>query len=86
MTHTCQSCGYPMAAEEDHAPNDPQSLHCKYCSKPDGTLQDFEERFERSMQWAIRRDGLSREAAAERTREYMRSMPLWKDHPALRGS
>lgn len=79
----CESCGYEMNAPEDHAPGDAHSRHCRYCSKPDGVLQDFEERFERMVQWSLRRDGLDRAEAEERTRAYMRSMPLWKDHPAL---
>ena len=33
--------------------------------------------------WSVRKDGLDRPAAEEATRAYMRTMPLWKDHPAL---
>jgi hypothetical protein len=84
MSETCQSCGYQMETANDHAPNDPHSLHCAYCSKPDGSLQYFDERFQRMTQWSIRKDGKSPEEAAEATRAYMRTMPLWKDHPALR--
>jgi len=35
------------------------------------------------VQWSLRRDGVDRGQAEERTRAYMRTMPLWKDHPAL---
>jgi hypothetical protein len=84
MTTTpCESCGMPMTSATDHAPGHPDSRWCAYCSNPDGSLQPFEERFERSMQWAIRHDGLSGAEAEARTREYMRSMPLWRDHPSL---
>jgi hypothetical protein len=79
----CESCGYEMNTAQDHAPGDAHSRHCRYCSKADGSLQDFDERFERMVQWSLRRDGLDRDEAEERTRAYMRSMPLWKDHPAL---
>jgi hypothetical protein len=34
-------------------------------------------------QWAIRKDGLDREAAQAKTRDYMRTLPAWRDHPAL---
>jgi hypothetical protein len=37
-------------------------------------------------QWAMRKDGLGRAAAELRTRAYMRSMPAWRDHPALAGA
>lgn len=80
---TCESCGMPMTSAEEHAPSDAHSRHCKLCSKPDGALQDFEERFERMVQWSLRRDGLDRPAAEQKTKAYMRTMPLWKDHPAL---
>ena len=57
--------------------------YCKFCTTETGALQPFEERFERMTQWAIRKDGLDVESAQARTREYMRSMPAWRDHPAL---
>jgi len=79
----CESCGYEMNTAEDHAPGDAHSRHCRFCSKADGALQDFDERFERMVQWSLRRDGVDRAQAEERTRAYMRTMPLWKDHPAL---
>jgi hypothetical protein len=56
---------------------------CKYCTTESGELQPFEERFERMTQWAMREDHVDRATAEKRTREYMRSMPAWKDHPAL---
>ncbi len=79
----CESCGYEMHGPGDHAPGDAHSRHCRYCSNADGTLQDFTERFERMVQWSLRRDGLARAEAEQRTRAYMRTMPLWRDHPAL---
>jgi hypothetical protein len=41
----------------------------------------FEERFERMVQWSVRKDGLDRPAAEEATRAYVRTMPLWRDRP-----
>jgi hypothetical protein len=74
-----------MEAAEDHAPGRPESTYCRYCSTPEGRLQEFEERFERMVQWSMRQDGLERAAAEASTRDYMRGMPLWRDHPALSG-
>jgi hypothetical protein len=37
------------------------------------------------VQWSMRQDGLERAAAEASTRDYMRGMPLWRDHPALSG-
>ncbi len=83
-SQTCVSCGMPMQTVAEHAPGNPESAWCRYCAGTDGNLQPFEERFERMTQWAVRKDGLDRSAAEARTREYMRTMPAWRDHPALR--
>jgi hypothetical protein len=82
----CESCGMSMPTAEDHAAGHADSAWCRYCSTEDGKLQPFEERFERMTQWAIRKDGLGRTAAEAKTRDYMRSMPAWRDHPALQDS
>ena len=82
-TENCESCGMPMRTVEDHAPGHPDSTWCQHCSTVDGSLQPFEERFERMTQWAVRKDGLDRATAEAKTREYMRTMPAWRDHPAL---
>jgi hypothetical protein len=72
----CDSCGMPLP--DEHAAN----RYCDHCA-PGGVLQPFEERFERMTQWVIRSEGLDRADAESRTREYMRTMPAWRDHPAL---
>ncbi|MGP3958561.1 zinc ribbon domain-containing protein [Nonomuraea sp. 3N208] len=80
---SCESCGMPMETAEDHAPGYPGSTWCRHCSNPDGTLQDFDERFERMVQWQVQRTGQPRPEAEEATRAYMRTMPAWRDHPRL---
>ncbi|MEN3356390.1 MAG: hypothetical protein V7637_372 [Mycobacteriales bacterium] len=79
---TCESCGMPLRTAGDHAPGHPEGALCRHCA-PDGTLEPFEERFERMVQWSMRQDGLDRPAAEVATRDYMRGMPAWRDHPAL---
>lgn len=81
----CQSCGMPMTTAEAHAPGHPDSEYCAHCANPDGTLQAFEERFERMVQWMVRQDGVDRVTAERQTRDHMRSQPAWRDHPALAG-
>lgn len=74
--HTCQSCGMPIES----------GAYCHYCTDASGQLQPFEERFERMVQWVLGREPETPRAIAElRTREYMRSMPAWRDHPLLAG-
>lgn len=79
----CESCGMPMQSEKDHAPHHPDSAYCVHCSSAEGNLQEFEERFERMVQWQMQRSGETRPAAELATRAYMRNMPAWKNHPAL---
>ena len=80
---TCESCSMPMHEATDHALGDASSPWCRYCTNGDGTLQAFDERFARMVQWAVRKDGLDQAEAEAQTRAHMRTMPAWKDHPAL---
>lgn len=75
--HSCQSCGMSIS----------NGLLCQYCMTPDGSLQPFDERFERMVQWAMSREpSLARDEAERKTRAYMRTMPAWRDHPRLAGN
>lgn len=84
MTETCQSCGMSMATADDHAPGHPDSAYCRHCSTPQGDLQAFGERFERMVQWEMRKGAKDRDVAEAVTRAYLRAMPLWRDRPELR--
>lgn len=77
-TISCESCGMPLAGAEDHALNDPSIPYCKFCA-PDGRLMPAQERLERFTQWTMRQDGLDYDAARQKARSYMKSMPAWKD-------
>jgi hypothetical protein len=71
----CESCGMPIAG----------GRYCRYCVDEDGVLQPFEERFERMVQWVLGNEPATPRAEAERrTREKMKTMPAWKDHPNLK--
>ena len=80
----CQSCSMPLQSADDHALGDVERALCRHCATESGDLQPFEERLERMMQWTMRKEGVDRAAAEASARTYMRSMPAWKDHPALR--
>jgi hypothetical protein len=73
--HNCESCGMPIEA----------GPYCSYCVDEKGSLQAFEERFERMVQWQARRDpGASRADLEKKTLAYMATMPAWKDHPRVK--
>ncbi|HMT90601.1 MAG TPA: MarR family transcriptional regulator [Dermatophilaceae bacterium] len=69
---TCESCGMPIES----------GPYCEHCVDAGGRLQDFDTRFERMVGWAQRK-GADRASAEAQTREYMRGMPVWRDHPHL---
>jgi hypothetical protein len=83
---SCLSCGMPLTSAADHALGDEGAPYCVHCTTENGELHPFEEQLERMTQWSMRMDGLDRAAAELRTREHMRSMPAWRDHPALAGT
>ncbi|HKA87477.1 MAG TPA: hypothetical protein VKE22_07415 [Haliangiales bacterium] len=71
----CESCGMPIEA----------GPYCQHCVDDAGKLQPFDERFERMIQWVVRREpGIERKVAEERTLAYMATMPAWKDHPRVK--
>lgn len=72
--HPCQSCGLPIES----------GPYCPYCVDERGQLQRFEERFERMVQFAQRRDPEASEATLKaQTLAYMATMPAWRGHPEL---
>lgn len=74
MTMNCESCGMPITT----------GPYCSHCAGPDGVLQDFPERFERMVAWAMRENPTGPRAEAEaRTIAYMSTMPAWKNHPEV---
>lgn len=76
MKAPCESCGMPIET----------GPYCHYCVDDQGKLQEFNERFERMVQWAQRHEpNLSRPEAEAKTKKYMATMPAWREHPMLRG-
>lgn len=73
MSNKCQSCGLPIET----------GIYCAHCVDKDGNLQDFETRFEKMVQWQIRR-GSSRAEAEKETINYMASMPAWAEHKEIK--
>lgn len=74
MSHNCESCGMPIET----------GRYCPHCVDSNGQLQDFEVRFERMVQWSLRKQPeLSRAVAEQRTLDYMASLPAWRNHPRV---
>ena len=72
--HPCESCSMPIES----------GTYCQYCVSPSGSLQPFEERFEKMVSWQMRqKPGLSRAQAETDTLAFMARMPAWKNHPRV---
>lgn len=74
----CISCGMPMNAKEDHAMGDESKPFCKFCSKPDGTMQSYEEKLENMTKFIQSKQGLDEAAAREIAKKTMLSLPAWR--------
>ncbi len=71
---TCESCGMPIES----------GPYCEHCVTPDGSLQTFDERFERMVAWQARREPTASRAELERaTLDYLARMPAWNAHPRV---
>jgi hypothetical protein len=77
MTHDdlhCDSCGMPIESGQ----------YCVHCTQPDGTLQTFDDRFERMVGWRARQNPSAPRAELEADAlAYMATMPAWKEHPRV---
>jgi hypothetical protein len=61
--------------------------YCQYCVDAQGSLQPFDERFERMVQWQAKREPeLSRAQLEKKTLAYMATMPAWRDHPRVKAA
>jgi hypothetical protein len=52
--------------------------YCKFCARPDGTMQNYEEKLEGMTEFIVKTQGLDRNAAVEAARDMMAKLPAWK--------
>ncbi len=79
---TCISCGMPMTKSSDFPLGDKNKDYCKFCAKPDGTMQSYSEKLNGTIEFLIRTQGLDREAAHRIAIRTMAKMPAWKSMSA----
>ncbi|WP_010244384.1 zinc ribbon domain-containing protein [Acetivibrio cellulolyticus] len=76
---TCIACGMPMKTKEDFAMGDESKEYCKYCTKPDGTMQNYDEKLKGMTGFIIKTQGLDEKAAQKAAIGMMAKLPAWKD-------
>ncbi|MCX7771482.1 MAG: zinc ribbon domain-containing protein [Clostridia bacterium] len=74
----CIACGMPMNEVSDFAQGDESKDYCKYCARPDGTMQSYEEKLHGMTHFIIRTQGFDPEAAQNTARALMADLPAWK--------
>lgn len=79
---TCIACGMPMTKPEDFALADENKDYCKYCARPDGSMQTYPEKLEGTVDFLIRTQGLDPNAARELAIRTLAKLPAWKEASA----
>jgi hypothetical protein len=67
-----------MKTKEDFAMGDESKDYCKYCARPDGSMQNYEEKLEGLTGFIIRTQGLDEGAARNAAKGMMTKLPAWK--------
>lgn len=75
---TCIACGMPMETVEDFAGSDERKDYCKYCARPDGTMQSYEEKLTSLTNFIIKTQGLDSNIANDVAKSMMSKLPAWQ--------
>jgi hypothetical protein len=82
MAQTCIACGMPMSVPEDFAQGDTTRSYCRYCARPDGSMQSYEEKLLSMAGFLTKTQGLESSAATATAREMMSRLPAWQGRQA----
>ncbi len=77
MNKTCIACGMPMNKAEDFAMKDVSLDYCRFCARPDGSMQNYDEKLESMAEFMIKNQGVDKEAAISASKSIMRKLPAW---------
>lgn len=74
----CIACGMPMQKPEDFAMGDVKKDYCRYCARPDGTMQSYEEKLKSLTGFIVKTQGLDEKTATAAAKAMMAKLPAWK--------
>jgi len=74
----CIACGMPMKNPEDFAIGDSKKDYCRYCCRPDGSMQSYEEKLISLTNFIITTQGLEENVATTAAKSMMAKLPAWK--------
>lgn len=79
----CIACGMPMKRAEDFAMGDLGKDYCRYCSRPDGTMQSYKEKLDSLTSFIVKTQGLEIKSANDAAKSMMAKLPAWKVESAI---
>ncbi len=74
----CIACGMPMKESRDFAEGDIQKDYCKFCARPDGTMQSYDEKLQALTGFIVRTQGIDEKTANSAAKAMMAKLPAWK--------
>jgi len=74
----CVACGMPMNGKDDFAMGAENKDYCKYCARPDGTMQSYEEKLSGMTEFIVRSQNVDSETARNKAKEIMSKLPAWE--------
>ena len=77
-TQKCVGCGMPMVAVSDFAGADTSKDYCKHCAKPDGSMQNYEEKLDALAGFIAKNEALNLVAARGVAASRMAKLPAWQ--------
>lgn len=75
---TCIACGMPMSKKSDYAMGDETKNYCKYCMRPDGSMQSYDEKLRGTVDFLIKTQGFDRKAAEGAAVQILAKLPAWR--------
>jgi hypothetical protein len=69
----------PMAVPSDYAAGNTAKDYCRFCARPDGTMQSYEEKLRAMGAFLVQTLGLDEGAAVDSARVMMARLPAWKE-------
>ena len=75
---TCIACGMPMKEAAEFAGGDITKDYCRFCARPDGTMQSYQEKLTGMTDFIMKTQGFDKKAAETMAREMMAKLPAWQ--------
>lgn len=74
----CIACGMPMQEAADYAMGDETKDYCRFCARPDGSMQSYEEKLDGLTEFIVKTQGLDHGAAKTAAAGMMAKLPAWQ--------